>query len=71
MERERKPFDEIHYENRAEEAIDWYRHYMSVRAEDLAAEYLSRTLRDDREVPEPIEMAAKDRLEEVEKVFEL
>lgn len=31
-----------HYDSEAEEAIDWYQHYMSVAIEDLALEYLSR-----------------------------
>jgi hypothetical protein len=59
-------YDEDHYDSEAEESIDWYRHYMSVSAEILAGEYLSRKLRENRKVSEAIEMAAKDRIEEIE-----
>lgn len=64
-------FDHPEYDSSEEEAIDWYRHYMAVHEEVLAAEYLSASLRENREVTKPMEMAAKDRLEEVEGVFDL
>lgn len=64
-------FDHPEYDSLEEEAIDWYRHYMSVHVEVLAAEYLSTSLRENREVSEAMEMAAKDRLEDLEEVFDL
>lgn len=59
------------YESREEEVIDSYRHYMSVQPEDLAACYLSASLRENREVSVAMEMAAKDRVEDLEEVFKL
>lgn len=64
-------YDEDHYESLEEEVIDWYRHYMSVSAEDLAGCYLSASLREDREVSKAMEMAAKDRVEDLEGVIDL
>lgn len=62
MDRTREPFDELHYENRAEEAISWYRHYMSVEKGDLAAEYRACLQHDKRRVSAPMQEAAKQRL---------
>jgi len=63
-------FDHPEYDSSEEEAIDWYRHYMSVSKEVLAAEYLSASLRENRDVSTAMEMAAKSRVEEVEGVFD-
>jgi len=59
-------YNEDRYDSLEEEAIDWYRHYMSIQPEDLAGEYLSTSLRENREVSKALEMAAKDRIEEIE-----
>jgi len=62
-----EPNDPDHYDSRAEEAIDWYEHYMSVQIEDLVAEYLSASLRDNRHVSESMRMAIQSRRNEATK----
>lgn len=62
-----EPNDSSHYDSRAEEAIDWYKHYMSLQMQDLIADYVARSIRDEREVSESLRMAMQDRMEEMEK----
>lgn len=49
----------------------WYRHYMSISAENLAGVYLSASLRENREVSKALEEAAKQRVEELEGYIQL
>jgi hypothetical protein len=49
-----------------EEVVASYRHYMNIKAEHLAAEYLSRALRDERELTPVIQIAAEKRRSEIE-----
>jgi len=56
------------WESEAREAIDLYRHYMSIRADDLLAEYASAKVRDNREATRmaAIEEAFDDRYDEMD-----
>jgi hypothetical protein len=63
----REPFDENHYDSRAEEAIDWYQHYKSIEARHLLAEYISCQTRDNRTVSDAMQMAVETRRAELEK----
>lgn len=47
-------------------ASEWYEHYKSIQVDDLIAEFLSRELRRDVNVPVPLRMAAEERIEEIE-----
>lgn len=53
-------YNEQHYDSRAEEAIDWYQHYMSIQEDDLIAEYTTT-----KNPPTSMEMAAKERIPQV------
>lgn len=57
------------FDSRAEEAIDWYQHYMAVQIEDLALEYISKK---GSEGPDPspmMEKAIEARSEEAGRVL--
>lgn len=61
-------FDHPEYDSKEEEAIDWYRHYMSISVETLMAELCSVAVNDNRRLTTPMEMAVEDRMEEIGEV---
>jgi hypothetical protein len=61
-----EPHNPDHYDTREEEAIDFYNHYLSIQIQDLVAEYVSRSIRDEREVTPPLRMAMEERMDEWE-----
>jgi hypothetical protein len=52
-------------EKDTEDVIEWYQHYMNISAIDLAGEYLSCTLHDEREVSPEMQAAAEERRTEI------
>lgn len=60
-----EPFGNGPYDSRAEEAIDWYQHYMSIQVEALGMEYAMKATNEDSEPTVPMEEAVKARREEM------
>lgn len=52
------------HDSRAEEAIDWYQHYMAVGVKDLALDYMMRVQSEKSEPPVPMEKAVEARQDE-------
>jgi len=48
------------------EAIEWYKHYMNIQIQDLVAEYIACSVRDNRELTPAMEAAMEDRMDEME-----
>jgi len=65
---EEEGFDHPQYDSKSEEAIDWYRHYMSVPVETLMAEFCSVVVNDKLELTASMEMAVEDRMEAISEV---
>jgi hypothetical protein len=61
--------DAPHYEDDDEVQGEWFDHYMAIDAQDLAMEFLSASLRENREVSDAMMTAAKNRINEIEQAL--
>lgn len=61
--------DAPHYEDDDEVQGEWFDYYMNIQAEDLAKEFVSASLRENREVSDAMMTAAKNRISEIEEAL--
>lgn len=57
------------YDNRAEEVLDWYKHYMGIKTGDFAGLVVNHMLKNPDDVSVALERAAQDRANDVRQVM--